>query len=369
MIIFSILFIFLISSNRFTSQETNDSISLQLRDNTSEVFAIASVLTVDIDSDIQTQVDNSSINSVFEPGDDWQIIQPNQSIPAGCDVRINLQTGKKEAKWSAGRNTHKFRVPLNYTPNENKTDSSVPIVSVFSDAFQSPEFTSIVQTENYNTTLNLIDMIASTENTTDIMRYLDELDLLLSDGDLALSIAITDNFKILTQLLISQNFNVTSALSLVLGSMWQNNQQIQIIAIEENVLPTLIGLFQTYNTIEYDLNSVLFATSTLLRGLPYGLGMHCFIQYNLAQILTDLITNNISNHRIIVKAIRFTEFLLEEYETDARSDSHLEIKRKEMVDDIRVSGYCGALQVWSVGENVFEFISEFDRVFSKICQD
>ena len=365
----SILILFLISSNRFCSQEANSSLSTQ--DTTSELSAIAGVVTVDIDSDIakEVQTDDSSTNSTFEPSHDWQIVQPNQSIPAGCDVRMDLQTGKKEAKWSSGRNTHRFRVPQNYTPNENNTNSSVPIVSVLSDIFPNPDYTSIVQTENYNTTLRLIDMIRSTDNHTGILRYLDELELLLSDGDLALSIALTDYFQVLTKLLSSQNFNISSATSLVLGSMWQNNQQIQLIAIERNVLPTLLVLFQTYNRIGYDMNSILFATSTLLRGLPYGLGMHYFIEYNLSQILTELINNNMGNHRIAVKVIRFTEFLLEEYETDVRSDAHLEIRRKEMIDNIRNSGYCVALQELRLEGSVLEIISEFDSVHDKICHD
>ena len=361
-----ILLLFLFSPN-LPSQETNLS-NTSLSDSTSGVSTITDLVTLDISSETQTQVEDSSINSVLVPGDDWQIILPNQSIPAGCDVRINLQTGKKEAKWSAGRNTHKFRVPQNYTLSENSTYGSIPIVSVSRDAFQSTNFKSIVKTGNYNTTLNIIELISSTDNTTNIIRYLDELELMLSDGDLALSIALTDNFQVLTQLLISQNFSVSSATSLVLGSMWQNNQQIQLIAIERNVLPSLLGLFQKYNTIEYDLNSILFATSSLLRGLPYGLGMQYFVQFDLVQILTELTTNNIDNHRIIIKAIRFTAFLMEEYETDMRHDAQLGIKRREMVDNIRSSGYCGALQVFKLEGTILEFNSEFDIILSKICE-
>ena len=361
-----ILLLFLFSPN-LPFQETNLS-NISLSDSTSGVSTITDIVTLDISSETQTQVEDSSINSVLVPGDDWQIILPNQSIPAGCDVRINLQTGKKEVKWSAGRNTHKFRVPQNYTPSENNTYGSIPVVSVSRDAFQSTKFKSIVKTGNYNTTLNIIELISSTEYTTNIIRYLDELELMLSAGDLALSIALTDNFQVLTQLLISQNFSVSSATSLVLGSMWQNNQQIQLIAIKRNVLPSLLALFQKYNTIEYDLNSILFATSSLLRGLPYGLGMPYFVQFDLVQILTELTTNSIDNHRIIIKAIRFTAFLMEEYETDMRHDAQLGIKRREMVDNIRSSGYCGALQVFKLEGTILEFNSEFDIILSKICE-
>ena len=35
---------------------------------------------------------------VFQPTEEWQEIKKGQSIPAGLHVRINLQTGLKEAK-------------------------------------------------------------------------------------------------------------------------------------------------------------------------------------------------------------------------------------------------------------------------------
>jgi len=39
-----------------------------------------------------------SSDEVFIPTADWQEVQPGQAVPAGLHVRINLQTGKKEAK-------------------------------------------------------------------------------------------------------------------------------------------------------------------------------------------------------------------------------------------------------------------------------
>jgi len=35
---------------------------------------------------------------VFEPTWDWQEISPGQSIPGGLEVRINMETGTKEAR-------------------------------------------------------------------------------------------------------------------------------------------------------------------------------------------------------------------------------------------------------------------------------
>ena len=35
---------------------------------------------------------------IFQPTHQWQEIQKGQSIPQGLHVRMNLQTGKREAK-------------------------------------------------------------------------------------------------------------------------------------------------------------------------------------------------------------------------------------------------------------------------------
>merc|ERR1719187_2115845 len=35
---------------------------------------------------------------IFEPTLEWKEIKPNQAIPRGLHVRINMQTGRKEAK-------------------------------------------------------------------------------------------------------------------------------------------------------------------------------------------------------------------------------------------------------------------------------
>ncbi|KAI6652282.1 Nucleotide exchange factor SIL1 [Oopsacas minuta] len=359
---FQIFILFIISSNclSYGSGSINDTLILS---NASDISITNTLLNdefpLNIDSDLQTVSFNDTITSVLQPTDEWQTIQPNQSIPAGCDIRINLQTGKKEAKWSADRNTDKFRVK-----SQLNEENNIP-VSMY-DPFKSSEFASIIQTENYNTTIKLIELVSSTENTTDVLQNLDELELMLSDGDLALSISNTEHFTLLINLLNNANFNVSSATCLVLGSMWQNNQQIQLIAIEQKVLPTLIQLFQNFKRVNYDINSLLFSTSTLLRGLPYGLGIYYFTNYNIARLLTDIIVNNRGNYRIISKVVRFTEYLLEEFENE--DDTELELKIREMIETIHSSDYCAALQeIIQLEEIRLEYRVELSQITSKIC--
>ena len=46
----------------------------------------------------QTSVENNENPEPFIPTHEWQVVKENQAIPAGLHVRMNIQTGIKEAK-------------------------------------------------------------------------------------------------------------------------------------------------------------------------------------------------------------------------------------------------------------------------------
>jgi len=49
-------------------------------------------------TDEDENVTNELNSTVFVPTNQWQSVNPGQAVPAGLHVRINLQTGEKEAK-------------------------------------------------------------------------------------------------------------------------------------------------------------------------------------------------------------------------------------------------------------------------------
>ena len=64
------------------------------------------------DSEIIEEVNKEHIEEdlkIFQPTADWQTIQPGQGIPPGLHVRMNLQTGKKEAKLMDGDDGSKYQ--------------------------------------------------------------------------------------------------------------------------------------------------------------------------------------------------------------------------------------------------------------------
>ena len=55
------------------------------------------------------QIDDEDLE-VFQPTSNWQTIQAGQAIPAGLHVRMNLQTGEKEAKLMDGDDGSKYKI-------------------------------------------------------------------------------------------------------------------------------------------------------------------------------------------------------------------------------------------------------------------
>lgn len=66
------------------------------------------------DNDVKVTTNAEHIDDedleVFQPTSDWQMIRPGQGIPAGLHVRMNLQTGEKEAKLMDGDDGSKYKI-------------------------------------------------------------------------------------------------------------------------------------------------------------------------------------------------------------------------------------------------------------------
>lgn len=63
---------------------------------------------VKVTTNAEHSIDDEDVE-VFQPTADWQTIQPGQGIPAGLHVRMNLQTGLKEAKLMDGDDGRKYQ--------------------------------------------------------------------------------------------------------------------------------------------------------------------------------------------------------------------------------------------------------------------
>ncbi|CCH58271.1 hypothetical protein TBLA_0A04780 [Henningerozyma blattae CBS 6284] len=94
---------------------------------------------------------------VFEPSDDWKVVKPAQQLPAGLDIRINLDTGLKEAKLG----DKKTRTTVETTSVENAIETLIE--SSIENSIESTITTETLQsvsTENIET--NTLDTVTAT---------------------------------------------------------------------------------------------------------------------------------------------------------------------------------------------------------------
>ena len=74
----------------------------------SDDSAKESDVNVEVTKNAGSSIDDEDLE-VFQPTAEWQTIQPGQGIPPGLHVRMNLQTGQKEAKLMDGDDGSKYQ--------------------------------------------------------------------------------------------------------------------------------------------------------------------------------------------------------------------------------------------------------------------
>lgn len=260
-----------------------------------------------------------SENDTFRPTKEWQEIKPGQSIPAGLHVRLNLESGRKEAKL--------------LEKNEENEDSKPSYDSKTSLVFTDPEEYSeedLDAKDNKNTKLVSETMQVVPKKTLDIefnadkfekikkdYKSYDELKLSLKDVNMNIKsdadiiselikvyqnvtneknrllevVRILDTFNYLVHQIdnalwfLEENgldvvllpnilvFNTNTVLRVksmrILGALTQNNPKAQIIAYEKNVGNYLSQILVSSVSTD-ELSTAVYAFGSLLRKFPYA---------------------------------------------------------------------------------------------------
>lgn len=74
----------------------------------SDDSASESGVDMEVTKNAESSIDDEGLE-VFQPTAEWQTIQLGQGIPPGLHVRMNLQTGQKEAKLMDGDDGSKYQ--------------------------------------------------------------------------------------------------------------------------------------------------------------------------------------------------------------------------------------------------------------------
>ncbi|XP_076066522.1 sil1 nucleotide exchange factor isoform X2 [Oratosquilla oratoria] len=281
------------------------------------------------DGKVEEELENTKdkkfdISKVFLPTQDWQAVQPDQTLLPGLHVRMNLETGVKEAKLMDGDDGSKYYQylrNLEHTGHTGVYKASVPspvvsqseedehteewatqshpeimredileaLKNIKSDEGKTPEnhdakkkFRSYKELEKEFDELNMV-----IETDIDIMKrllsqyhkakqdsekviVLEDLEYLVHQYDSAVELV---HFGVINSIvkpaINDSNPSIRKGALHLIGSAMQSNPIVQIAALEADMLSYILRILALDAEINVRSRAV-FALSCLVRGFPYG---------------------------------------------------------------------------------------------------
>ncbi|NXP18445.1 SIL1 factor, partial [Scytalopus superciliaris] len=254
---------------------------------------------------------------VFYPTHQWQTLRPGQAVPAGSHVRLNLQTGGREAKLPDTENG-------NRDTREGRRRKRLGKVDVDANSFTSQElkealakmkesekaerkaqeeevrkkFRPIEQLKeefeklnmkmetDYEIMVKLISKFNSSASTLDEkVAALYDLEYYVHQVDNAKDFLSMGGLRLVIDGLNSTEAALKEHAAFVLGAALSSNPKVQIEAIEGGALQKLLVILATEQPLAVR-KKALFALSSMLRHFPYA--QQQFLKLGGLQVLRSL---------------------------------------------------------------------------------
>ncbi|GAB1599501.1 nucleotide exchange factor SIL1-like [Argonauta hians] len=242
-----------------------------------------------VDIKISSEEHQTVLDS-FHPTEEWQEVKEGQAIPPGLQIRLDLQTGQKQAKLMPGQSVG----DLEYWKSENregmryknKHDLSPDDLKQALKQFkqhrskdQNPAKAAKLEQKKRDFELLRSSITSDAEMVTelnkqlknpaalqegDLQTILSELEFLLHQIDTAQLFAELGGLPLIVNLLNSSDEDVRRDAALVLGSAMQSNPIVQSVAIEAGILQKLLPMISTEPSLVVRKKCV-YALSVLLR--------------------------------------------------------------------------------------------------------
>lgn len=290
--------------------------ALTVVENSDEATQDSDGVSIDVESD-----NSKGSYEQFEPTNEWKTVEEGQALPSGLHVRLNLNTGKNEAKlmeendglsyWkkankegmvnknrkSFTRNElkdalkkfkqHKIfdEIKEFSTPYETEIDKKeYKSYSELKDDFK--KLNMAIQTEG-EIVAELFNKMKQTSDKEELQHILAELEYILHKIDNALLFMDLGGMSELVKLLNSTDTDLRHDTAFVLGSAMQSNPKVQITAMEAGVLQRLITIVSTDSSLSVR-KKALYAVSALMRHFPYA--QKRFLSLGGLSVLAQLFT-------------------------------------------------------------------------------
>ncbi|CAF1525871.1 unnamed protein product [Rotaria sp. Silwood1] len=336
-------------------------------------------------STVVQQSENSENTEEFIPTNEWQIVKEGQRIPPGLHVRLNLETGLREAKLldnnepqSSSNNI--IPVPSETTQEEisrHNLEQAFANLDLSKDDVETDktheeeirkrfrpyeelkkDFESMnikIQTDQ-EIIINLIDQLNKTNNNDNRKIILIDLEYYLHQYDNAILFSDLNGLDLLINLLNSTNTDVEirSLANLALGAAFQGNPKVQLKALQLGFIQYLLRLLNTESDDNIILR-LLFTLSTLLRSFP--LGQKNFLEHGGAELMIKILDHTNQNNKIAVRALTLMYDLI--IEKDQAMDNKKEAyKNIHILNQLVDYGWCSRI---STRLTLFD-IDNFDHI-------
>ncbi|XP_038651259.1 nucleotide exchange factor SIL1 isoform X1 [Scyliorhinus canicula] len=255
---------------------------------------------------------------VFYPTNEWQIIKPGQAIPAGLHVRLNLETGKNEAKFpddGNGKNGLKYWKQGNRHGMVN-TDSKSFTAKELKRALKLIKQEGLVDIDESHqekvqktfrpikelmedfeamnvvmeTDMEIINKLVSKFNSTNAtlenkVAALYNLEYYVHQVDNAQHLTAIGGLQLVINALNATEPHIRENAAFVLGSALSSNPKVQIEAMEAGALQKLLMLLATDQPVAIK-KKALFGFSSMLRHFPFA--QQQFLKLGGLQVLGQL---------------------------------------------------------------------------------
>ncbi|KAM9226849.1 nucleotide exchange factor SIL1 isoform 1-T2 [Leptosomus discolor] len=254
---------------------------------------------------------------VFYPTHQWQTLRPGQAVPAGSHVRLNLQTGDREAKLPDSENGKS-------DTREERRRKRLGRVDVDSNSFTSQELKkalakmkesekaerkaheeevrkkfrpieelkeefekmNVKMETDYEIMVKLISKFNSSASTLDEkVAALYDLEYYVHQVDNAKDFLSMGGLQLVIDGLNSTEAVLKEHAAFVLGAALSSNPKVQIEAIEGGALQKLLVILATEQPLAVK-KKALFALSSMLRHFPYA--QQQFLKLGGLQVLRSL---------------------------------------------------------------------------------
>uniref|UniRef100_UPI00358E45B7 nucleotide exchange factor SIL1 n=1 Tax=Myxine glutinosa TaxID=7769 RepID=UPI00358E45B7 len=324
--------------------------------------------TKDDDESVVDNLDEEDL-AVFQPTNTWQRVHPGQGVPAGLHVRLNLQTGEREAKlldqkvgdaggpskgdwegvadddsrvFSSTELKRTLKLLKDDTVGQAKQMDGVKTESDSRQSFRSMEELrkdfeelGLFAEPDSAVMARLLEVINNTRSLLEVRRHaLRELEYHVHQVDNAQDLVKLGGLIILVRALNDSMPEIREGSAFVLGSALSSNPQVQVQAVEGGLLQRLVVLLATDHSLPVR-KKALFAIATMLRHFPYA--QRRFLDLGGVSLLSQLLETDRDRSLWIRIVTLAYDMLWEKHEADRRAEVEPESQweRAEKVERAR----------------------------------